>query len=143
MKHLKKFNEDTNNFEEELLDFCETNLAYILDEGAQVKSIKNRWEITNHHKVEIDFTNTNDGSLLWDGIKDIIIPFLIRLNNNYNVGDDVLIFYKPEKHQSSILGIDTREPLQNLINDTIDWTKTYRAFKEDSKLTKIIIRIFI
>ena len=139
MKHLKKFNEDTNNFEEELLDFCETNLAYILDEGAQVKSIKNRWEITNHKvEVEIDFTNTNDGSLLWDGIKDIIIPFLIRLNNNYNVGDDVLIFYKPEKHQSY-----TREPLQNLINDTIDWTKKYRAFKEDSKLTKIIIRIFI
>ena len=136
MKHLKKFNEDTNNFEEELLDFCETNLAYILDEGAQVKSIKNRWEITNHKvEVEIDFTNTNDGSLLWDGIKDIIIPFLIRLNNNYNVGDDVLIFYKPEKHQSY-----TREPLQNLINDTIDWTKKYRAFKEDSKLTKIIIR---
>ena len=35
MKYLKPFNEDilSDKFPEELQDFCETNLAYLIDEG--------------------------------------------------------------------------------------------------------------
>ena len=37
MKHLKRFNESLNDNEvDELRDFCETSLAYLLDEGYQV-----------------------------------------------------------------------------------------------------------
>jgi len=34
MKHLRKFNESLNK--EELQDFCDTYLAYLLDEGYSI-----------------------------------------------------------------------------------------------------------
>jgi hypothetical protein len=72
MKHLKSFNEDITsfNFEEELKDFCETNLAYLLDEGRLLieKSI-------TLIRVQLSFDRDKD----WDEIKDHMIPFLIRL----------------------------------------------------------------
>jgi hypothetical protein len=34
MRHLKRFNESLD--ENELLDFCEVNLAYLLDEGFNI-----------------------------------------------------------------------------------------------------------
>jgi hypothetical protein len=33
MKHLKRFNENKENFKEDLQDFCEKNLAYLLDDS--------------------------------------------------------------------------------------------------------------
>jgi hypothetical protein len=32
MRYLKPLNENTDNFKEELQEFCELNLAYLLDE---------------------------------------------------------------------------------------------------------------
>ena len=38
MKHIKRFNEALDeNFREELQDYCELNLAYLLDEGTEIK----------------------------------------------------------------------------------------------------------
>jgi hypothetical protein len=39
MKYLKPFNENIDNFKEELQDFCEMNLAYLLDEGTKIEII--------------------------------------------------------------------------------------------------------
>ena len=36
MKHIKPFNESKENLKEELQDFCETSLAYLLDNGYNV-----------------------------------------------------------------------------------------------------------
>ena len=38
MKHLRRFNESVNK-EEELQDFCETYLAYLLDDGFEVSVV--------------------------------------------------------------------------------------------------------
>ena len=38
MKHLKRFNESLNDNEvDELRDFCETSLAYLLDDGYRIQ----------------------------------------------------------------------------------------------------------
>lgn len=83
MKHLKSFNEDITSlgFEEDLQDFCETNLAYLLDEGSQV-------EVNYTHEgyvIRIKF----DEMKSWTEIKDHIIPFATRLNNKYEIDRQV------------------------------------------------------
>lgn len=87
MKYLKKFNEKLNLKDKtELLDFCETSLAYLIDEG---------------FSIDCAFTNVRDGvikidlekvdgfnqrsSFLWDDVKDYYIPFLQLLNNRYDI----------------------------------------------------------
>ena len=51
MKYLKPFYENTENFKEELLDFCESNLAYLLDE-AELQVIPNAGGCQNYTLLE-------------------------------------------------------------------------------------------
>jgi len=80
MKHLKRFNETTDNFKEELQDFCEMNLAYLLDEGTKIEII----DFPDNALIEIKLPPT-----YWDDIKDHMIPFLTRLQNKYKLIDSV------------------------------------------------------
>ena len=115
MKHLKSFNEDITSFsfEEELKDFCETNLAYLLDEGRLLieKSI-------TLIRVQLSFDRDKD----WDEIKDHMIPFLIRLTNKYEVIEkntenvDVYIFYGRVSG-----GTNTEFRIKDLIDDDADF----------------------
>lgn len=77
MKHLKRFNEDITSlsFEEDLKDFCETNLAYLTDNDVRVLVGK----VDSIVRIVFDKTKT------WNEVKDQIIPFLIRLNNKYEI----------------------------------------------------------
>jgi len=84
MRYIKPFNESINPDEfEELKDFCETNLAYLLDEGTEVSV----GETQNGNYVKIKF----DKMKSWDEIKDHIIPFATRLNNKYEMERNPMI----------------------------------------------------
>lgn len=108
MKHIKKFNESLENHLEQLKDFCESNLVYLLDEGFQLKydtQVIHFPEIrTVRHdgdagvNIKIMCPNyrknnffDNNGALVsvvntyWSDIKDYIIPFLQRLCNEYQL----------------------------------------------------------
>ena len=102
MKHLKPFNESINK--DDMQEFCEMNLAYLMDEGLQVSvsqhyipslngnpdymfgatnfsllyGIATRQKIT---KVELSFPEET----LWLQIKDHIMPFLHRISNGYTL----------------------------------------------------------
>jgi hypothetical protein len=123
MKHIKPFNEALDeNFREELKDFCETNLAYLLDEGRLLieKSI-------TLIRVQLSFDRDKD----WDEIKDHMIPFLIRLTNKYEVIEktgigkintvfdtenvDVYIFTRENSG-----GPKTEFRIKDLIDDTVE-----------------------
>jgi len=96
MRHLKRFNESTDDiaqvcdiFNEELKDFCENNLAYLLDEGVEVEvketpglsaALNLNWYNPQTIKITLQ-----DNPKLWSEIKDHMIPFLIRLNNEYKI----------------------------------------------------------
>jgi hypothetical protein len=80
MKYLKPFNENADNFKEELQDFCEMNLAYLLDEGTKIEII----DFPDNALIEIKLPTTT-----WEKIKDHMIPFLTRLQNKYKLIDSV------------------------------------------------------
>lgn len=74
MKHLKKFNESVNEYD--LKDYCETNLAYLMDEGLEVKIGDYEGDLS----VDLYLYGRP-----WSEIKDQIIPFLYRFNNVYEI----------------------------------------------------------
>jgi hypothetical protein len=81
MKHLKSFNEDITSFsfEEELQEFCELNLAYLLDdEDLEVRLIP----VVGGVRLLIEL---NQNPQLWSDIKDHMIPFLTRLVSQYEL----------------------------------------------------------
>jgi hypothetical protein len=118
MKHLKSFNEDITsfNFEEDLQDFCEMNLAYLLDEGTEVSV----GETQNGNYVKIKF----DKMKSWDEIKDHIIPFATRLNNKYEmernpmIGHDNVRIWIYTTRLVPGTGSMTRK-IEDLINDDV------------------------
>jgi hypothetical protein len=85
----------TDQFLSELQDFCEMNLVYLMDDGLQVSVVK-------HPVSSLDMQTTYLSAVTlryplaagtfellvqkdWNDIKDTIIPFLTRLNSQYNV----------------------------------------------------------
>ena len=82
MRYIKTFNENTENFKEELLDFCESNLAYLLDE-AELQVIPNAGGWSELHLVRILLNEPK----IWNEIKDYMIPFLTRLVAKYEISN--------------------------------------------------------
>ena len=89
MRYIKPFNENTGNFKlfkQELQDFCETNLAYLLDDG--IVSVTTSFDPRTPYdecKVDYNVYIRLEDAKPWDEIKDQVIPFLIRLTRKYNV----------------------------------------------------------
>lgn len=94
MKYLKKFNESLKisvlepNDIEELKDFCETTLAYLLDDGYNV-SVSIRYRLNpekNFLFVTLGLPEENGyGKFDWDDVKDYYIPFLQILVKRYEL----------------------------------------------------------
>ena len=92
MKHLRGFNESSVGlFKEEIRDFCETNLAYLLDDGMKIFVEDYDVNKTNGISVCVDLSfrtvNKPSGGVKWMVIKDHMIPFLTRLKREYNLYD--------------------------------------------------------
>ena len=102
MKYLKSFNEDLIN-REELKDFCEMYLAYLIDDNIKISVIQN----TIHPQkgsIERDSINIiiqgfmsyeNNKAIFktWGEIKNHFIPFIQMLDNNYNIDNDKSISF--------------------------------------------------
>lgn len=109
MKHLKCFeaigdeNQNWVDFMDELEDFCQTNLAYFLEEfdaSITVSSTEGRHvlpkkvdinrlvtliiRVENRTKVQV---NTRERFPKWGNIKDYVIPFLHFLNRDYDISE--------------------------------------------------------
>ena len=81
MKHLKRFNESTLD-KEEVQDFCETHLAYLIDEELDISIRLVRGGLGLSFKLTLEL---NQNPRLWNDIKDHMIPFLTRLSNQYEL----------------------------------------------------------
>ena len=94
MKHLRRFNEKlSDNFISELKEFCETHLAYLLDEdfsiGYRVLNNSGRNDI-HIPSIEIVIRSTrvnpvfkNIYPFYWEDVSNHIIPFIPFLNMKY------------------------------------------------------------
>jgi hypothetical protein len=103
MKHLKKFNESMKR--EELQDFCETYLAYLLDSDFSIEYLGRKSHAMNYKEApgnkdlddseiislkkgyRTDNMVIGDPSLMfsWDEIKDHFIPFIHMLSKQYTI----------------------------------------------------------
>ena len=79
MKHLKRFNEGIDEYD--LKDYCETHLAYLMDEGLEVKIDDYEGDLS----VALYLYQSNGHGRPWLEIKDQIMPFLYRFNNVYEI----------------------------------------------------------
>jgi hypothetical protein len=97
MKYLKRFNEDLVN-REELKDFCEMYLAYLVDDDIKISIVQNnilyKHKGINREPICINihgfmgYENNQASFKTWGEIKDHFIPFIQMLDNNYNIADD-------------------------------------------------------
>ena len=76
--YLKRYNEGVSH--EDIEYFCETSLAYLLDEGVVVR-------VDNYDRSEEEVTINFYDKMTWNDCKDQVIPFLIRLTRKYELGD--------------------------------------------------------
>lgn len=92
MKYLKKFNEAlerdvdgnlTTTTLDEIKDYCELNLAYLLDLGMGVKCSDTIDDSTGIHEcgIELSFNKIHTSIIL-----DHVIPFFKRIKNVYQLG---------------------------------------------------------
>ena len=80
MKYLKRFNESVD-FQERLKDFCETHLAYLLDEGFEVGLN----DLNETYDSEITIKREDERTFTWNEVKNHIVPFIIHLNKEYKL----------------------------------------------------------
>jgi len=118
MKYLRKIFEKSDNVAkdlDEVLDFCEGSLAYLLDEGwkLDVKQVDGSNRIWYNVLI-----SSEEGADLSD-IADYIIPFLTRLVDNYDL-------YSSDRNWSW----NQEKPVIEITNKP---TKTY---KSETHLTK-------
>ena len=130
MRHLEKFNESKwgkskprfstlSKWLEELQDFCDTNLAYLLDQNLIVKISPNSQYVMVSLKMDrcahVDFFN-------WVSFKDSIIPWLIRLNRTYDVSNKVS-YYRliGDKTRLGVVSLTTN--LKDILDDNFEPTK--------------------
>ena len=85
MKHLRRFNESSEDLtEHEIQEFCEMNLAYLLDDGLKVLVSPDYFDLkVIDYKVTLSFRLF--ANKRWGQIKDQVIPFLTHLRNGYEL----------------------------------------------------------
>jgi hypothetical protein len=126
MRYLKKFNESniSETWLEELKDFCETNLAYLLDQGFEFKYDINRRNFPELYfsgsAVNIELQMHNQSTFSWSQVKDYYIPFIQLISRRYE-----LDYYRGKKTTAnSVICLQQDEyvyvTLQDIIEDRID-----------------------
>ena len=83
MKHLRRYNESIDK--DELKDFVESCLAYLLDEGFHVFIPRQSDDDTTAIWLGLNYRMNAVKSFTWDDIKDYYIPLLKLLSNRYQI----------------------------------------------------------
>lgn len=124
MKKIKLFENFLNESKRELKEFCDINLAYLIDEDFDI-SIS-----TFPGGYIINFSR--ERGFIWNEITDQFIPFLERLSNDYTFDLAMISFNErfPQSHESKMV-----RP-QSLMNHEV-----MLDFLGDTLLRKIMIRI--
>jgi hypothetical protein len=94
MKYLKKIFESKVGIDkDELTDFCEMNLAYLLDDGDFRIDIEYFDDLIGQYLIVVrlvKMVELSPGERMttmyqWQEVKDYIVPFIIQLNKNYKL----------------------------------------------------------
>ena len=104
----------TNFYLGDLEDFIDSNLAYLLDMGPIYSGYVIQDKLKDKVIITIRFS-VNGLSFNWDDVKDYMIPFIYRLNNQYKI-EEIRCFYDVlhSYNQQELISVD------DLINDNLD-----------------------
>jgi hypothetical protein len=126
MKYLRKFNE---NLEDrlEIKDYCEMNLAYLIDEGFFIDINWN--DMASYYSISLrKSSTTNQHGVItpyfkWNDVKDHYIPFILRIQKKYKLSSDYINF-------TSSNSMDFKsEYISTLDNANIYWDLSRITFK--------------
>lgn len=108
MKHLKRFNERLQPDEvDELKGFCETSLAYLVDEGFDISCDLDKYlqlSLPGKSPFLFRYGSAKD-PFNWNDIKDHFIPFLQLLSRRYELkqfGDrpsDYVVLFQGDRNK--------------------------------------------
>lgn len=123
MRHLKKYNESlekdyegefTEDSLNEIKEYCEFNLAYLLDIGMCVDCSDVIDDQTKSHEcmVELSF----DEYVLASTVLDQVIPFFKRIVNDYELGN----FYFNTGNDKDIFKFHTGDAIYHVSYDELD-----------------------
>ena len=129
----------TFEFQEELRDFCETHLAYLVDDGYSIRVATNtmslkRFDEENDNQIyaslvdcgeEIVDTIDDPRNFNWDNIKNNFIPFLQHLSKEYNIGK-IYVYGYPENGE-----------------EMLSYTYTLQQVLDDDNIAPVIYSIFL
>lgn len=136
MKYLRGiFESIVPEFMEELKDFCESNLIYLIDDGFTLEFIDTTEYYRAYKKdfrgisVRLSKYSSGRNNLIgdckqfsyfnWNDIKDYYIPFLVRVSNEYKIFDKCLISL--EYGGAQLVSYD------DLVKDRIDLDKSIKS----------------
>ena len=124
MRYLRKYNEESSDLtEDQIKDFCEMNLAYLMDDGLRVLVIElvEPFLLSSEYKVTLSFRRVINKK--WIEIKDQIIPFLTHLRNAYNLAVEVGSMRVPTNIRIEMIGPNCTYPdwfnIEDIISDKI------------------------
>jgi hypothetical protein len=118
MKYLKTFNESLDR--NELRDFCEMYLAYLLDKSnfnLEVFSSTKDISIIELRDNPEGTTFSGDKIFTWSDVKDHIIPFLKMLDKSYDI-ETIRIFQYGKDRESTGLVSHSVRSMERLSDDT-------------------------
>jgi hypothetical protein len=119
MRYLKRiFENDLYNQvdEQELKDFCETYLAYLLDDTSfsiEVLETAN-WD---SYLIWLGKSRQEKGSFKWNDIKDYYIPLVTMLSREYDLDDKRL----DQRASSIIINFVSGNQIYLTVNGIEDW----------------------
>jgi len=125
MKYLKSFNESLDR--NELRDFCEMYLAYLLDKSnfnLEVFSSTKDISIIELRDNPEGTTFSGDKIFTWLDVKDHIIPFLKMLDKSYDI-ETIRVFQYGKDSESTGLASHSIRSIERLPDDTkMKWITT-------------------
>jgi len=131
MKYLRRIFEEVNQNEyEQLKDFCEMYLAYLLDDGNWRLDISMRTSVypnTGYYDCMIwrRYETNADGShsypnATWDDVSDYFIPFFKVLTDNYELIPSVARSMKTGELVDNLVEFSgANVPKEKILNDLI------------------------
>jgi hypothetical protein len=150
MKYLKSYNESIDNKLLELKEFCESNLAYLVDDGFEVvvsSKLSDFSKGTNLLYINIKKnSNTNfiNGLFKWDDISDDFIPFYHILSSKCDILETYLLCdtSSGRLNQPKVV-ITSDDILEDKVNDKIDDIKFYfnKKIVNTTHIHNVIVKI--
>ena len=121
MKYIKLFEQQWQQPDqgEELLDFSIDNLAYLMDDGYKVivETSSDVYDAIRIRKGDGDpfVPPYNRQAFNWNEVKDIILPYLIRVDRKYDL--EVVTFYTKDLGSSTSFTKNGAAKIQDLLEE--------------------------